>query len=97
MKILNKKILDSFVSKHSDVRIALERFTNIIEEADWKSHSDLKRDFPSADYVCNKRYVFNIKGNKYRIVVLIIFISDLLIVKYIGKHSDYDLIDCSKI
>lgn len=97
MKILNKKILDSFASKHSDVRIALERFINIIEEADWKSHSDVKRDFPSADYVCNQRYVFNIKGNKYRIVVLIIFISDLLIVKYIGKHSDYDLIDCSKI
>jgi mRNA interferase HigB len=97
MRIQNKPLIDNFALKHSDATEALERWAIIIEDASWQSHSDLKLDFPSADYVGNRRYVFNIKGNRYRVVAIVVFMSGLLIVRFIGKHSDYDKIDCSII
>lgn len=97
MKILNKPLIDTFAEKHPDAITPLERWAIIVEDACWQTHNDLKRDFPSADYVGNQRYVFNIKGNDYRLVAVIIFISGLITVRFIGKHSDYDKIDCSTI
>ena len=83
--------------KHSDAKTALQRWVDIVEEADWHSHSDIKSDFPSADFVGNGRYVFNIKGNNYRLVVVVIFVADLLTVRFIGTHSEYNKIDSSTI
>lgn len=97
MKILNKPQLESFAIKHVDSTTAIERWTIGVEDANWKSHNDLKKDFPSSDYVGNQRYVFNIKGNKYRLVVVILFIAGLVTIRFVGKHSDYEKIDCSKI
>ncbi len=97
MIILNKKLLDEFAYKHADIRSALQKWIDIIEEAQWISHIDLKEDFPSADYVGNERYVFNIKGNKYRIVVIIIFIANLINIRFLGTHAEYDKIQCGLI
>ncbi len=89
MKIRKREILDEFAVKHADIRSALQRWVSIVEEADWKSHNDLKIDFPSADYVNNEKYVFNIRGNKYRLVVVVIFIAGLLSVEFVGTHAEY--------
>ena len=62
-----------------------------------KKQADIKNDFNSVDYVGNNRYVFNIKGNKYRLVVIIIFISKKVYIRFIGTHSEYDKIDCKNI
>jgi mRNA interferase HigB len=97
MKILNKPLLNNFALKHVDSTRALERWTNVVEDASWKTHNDVKKEFPSSDYVGNQRYVFNIKGNKYRLVVVILFTANLITIRFIGKHSDYEKIDCSKI
>jgi mRNA interferase HigB len=97
MKILNKPLIDSFARKHIDCTLALERWVTFVEDTSWKSHNDLKRDFPSADYVGNHRYVFNIKGNRYRLAAVVIFLSELVVIRFIGKHSDYERIDCTKI
>ena len=97
MKIQNKALLDNFTEKHADVRNALQRWVEDIEDAEWKSHNELKFAFPSADYVGNQRYVFNIKGNKYRIVVVVIFIAGLLTIRFIGTHAEYDKILCNTI
>jgi len=97
MKIWDKEIIDEFAEKHADANNALQRWVDIIEEAEWKSHAELKANFPSADYVGNNRYVFNIRGNNYRLVVAVVFIAGMLKVRFVGTHAEYDKIDCKTI
>lgn len=97
MKIGNKQKIDEFVGKHADAKNALQRWVDIVEEAQWRSHPDLKADFPSADYVNNGRYVFNIRGNNYRLVVIVLFVNSYLSIRFLGTHAEYDKIDCSTI
>ena len=97
MKILNKELLDKYIHRYADIESALQRWIDIVEEANWKSHVDLKCDFPSADYVGKERYVFNIRGNNYRMVVVVVFIAGSLTIRFIGTHKEYDKIDCLTI
>ena len=62
-----------------------------------KSLGEIKTDFPSVDYVGNQRYVFNIKGNKYRLVVVVKFIMGYVFIRFVGTHNEYDKMDCSNI
>ena len=57
----------------------------------------IKKDFPSVDYVGNQRYVFNIKGNNYRLVFVIKFVPQFVFIRFVGTHAEYDKIDCSTI
>ena len=61
------------------------------------NHADLKQMFPSADYVKNGRYVFNIGGNNYRIVAVVFFIGGVMNIRFVGTHAEYDKIDSSTI
>ena len=97
MIIRKRELIDSFVTKHADAQKALQRWIDIVEEAEWQSHADIKLSFPSVDYVGNGRYVFNIKGNNYRLVTVIVFIAGLLTIRFIGTHAEYDKIDSSTI
>jgi mRNA interferase HigB len=75
----------------------LNNWIERVESAKWSNHNELKTDFPSADYVSNNRYVFNIKGNNYRIIVLVVFFAGELNVRFAGTHAEYDKIDAKKI
>ena len=97
MIIANKEPLNAFVQKHASAANPLNKWLNDVSEAKWKSHADLKQTFPSADYVKNGRYVFNIAGNNYRLVAVVIFIGGVMNLRYIGTHAEYDKIDCSTI
>lgn len=92
MKISNKDLLDAFTIKHSNTINAVNKWIDIVENSDFNNHNELKAIFPSADYVGNSRYVFNIKGNKYRFVVLLIFISGTMQIRFCGTHAEYDKI-----
>lgn len=93
MKIVNSELLNEFVRKHADARNAVEKWVAAIEEAEWKSHNDLKQDFLSADYVGNSRYVFNIRGNNYRIIAVVVFFAGRMVIRFVGTHQEYDKID----
>ena len=97
MKIWDKKLLDKYVIKHVNIRDALQYWINFVEEAEWKSHNDLKLDFPSADYVGKKRYVFNIQGNNHRLVAIVIFVEGYLKIRFVGTHAEYNKIDCKTV
>jgi mRNA interferase HigB len=92
MKILFPERINDFLKQHSDCKNALAKWCTIIRNAQWKHHSDLKTDFPSADYVGNSRYVFNIKGNNYRTVVVVVFFAGTVAIRFIGSHKEYDKI-----
>lgn len=96
--ISHRKLRDFYESKgREDSKIALERWYQIAEEAEWKNFSDIRVDFPNADYVGNQHYVFNIKGNNYRLIVIIKFTINRIFIRFVGTHKEYDKIDCSNI
>ena len=64
---------------------------------DSRNLSDIKADFLSTDYVGNQHYVFNIRGNNYRLVVVVKFTVGYIFVRWVGTHKEYDKIDCSTI
>lgn len=92
MNIIYPERIEEFAESHPDAKPALERWCTILKAAKWKHHADLKQDFPSADYVGNNRYVFNIKGNNYRTVVMIVFFAGTAAIRFIGTHREYDKI-----
>lgn len=96
--ISHRKLRDFYESKGREYsKIALERWYQIAEEAEWKNFSDIRVDFPNADYVGNQHYVFNIKGNNYRLIVVIKFTINRIFIRFVGTHKEYDKIDCSNI
>ena len=82
---------------HGDSQAALERWYDIAENAEWKNLADIKADFPATDYVGNQHYVFNIRGNKYRLIVVVKFTIGHVFIRFVGTHSEYDKIDASTI
>lgn len=99
MRIVSHRKLREFyeVYGHDDARVALERWYHITEQAQWKILSDIKQDFPATDYVGNQHYVFNIRGNRYRLVVVIKFTIGYMFIRFVGTHQEYDKINCSMI
>ena len=97
MFIRNKELLNKYAVKHSGIRNALQQWIDFVEETEWKSHNQLKLDFSSADYIGNERYVFNIQGNNYRLVVVVLFNIGYLNVRFIGTHAEYDIINCKTV
>jgi mRNA interferase HigB len=100
MRIVSHKKLRDFYKTtvgREDSRVALERWYDIVEKAEWKNLTDIKADFSSVDYVGNQRYIFNIKGNKYRLVVVIKFSIGYIYIRFVGTHEESVKIDCSTI
>ena len=99
MRIVSHRKLKEFYETlgHEDSRVALERWYDIAKKAEWRNLSDIKVVFHSTDYIGNQHYIFNIKGNKYRIVVVIKFIMGYIYIRFIGTHEEYNKIDCSTI
>lgn len=93
MHVISRTRLIDFWIKHPDSEIPLKVWFKKVKQARWKGKNELKKDFPSADYVGNDRVVFDIKGNKYRIVVLVFFSGQKMFIRFVGTHSEYDKID----
>lgn len=97
MRVIAISTLRGFWTKHPDSEQALREWYVKTERAEWKSLNDLRNDFHSADYVKNQRYVFNIKGNDYRLVAAVKFTPKLVYIRFIGTHNEYDKIDAATI
>lgn len=99
MRVITFKKLREFYEQpgHEDSKIALNAWRLHVKQAHWKSLADVKASYPSADYVGNQRFVFNIRGNNYRLVVVIKFTLGWVYVRFVGTHEEYDKIDCKTI
>ena len=97
MRVITRTTLITFYEKDADARSALEEWYEKTKNADWTCFADVKKTFNSVDNVGNQRYVFNIRGNKYRLVAIIVFQVKQVYIRYIGKHDEYNKIDCRNI
>ena len=97
MVIISKALIRDFALKHANSDTAFDDWYELTTNADWKNFNEMKKTFNSVDAVGNDRYVFNIKGNSYRLIALIIFKVRTVFILFIGTHSEYDKIDASTI
>jgi mRNA interferase HigB len=97
MRIFTEQRLKEYAEKHPEVRVALQDWVSTVKKSNWTCFADIKRTCNSVDYIGNQRYVFNIKGNNYRLVVVIKFTIRFVYIRFIGTHKEYDKIDCSTI
>lgn len=97
MRIITEEPLKSFIATHPDAKVSLQEWVKIVKNASWENFADIKKSFNSVDSVGNQHYVFNIKGNHYRLVVVIKFTIKWVYIRFIGTHAEYDKIDCSVI
>lgn len=97
MVIISKAILVEFGIKYANAIAPLNKWYEKTKKADWKSFSEMKKTFNSVDSVGNDRYVFNIKGNSYRLVAMTFFDIRTIFIRFIGTHSQYDKIDCALV
>lgn len=97
MVIISKSTLLEFGIMHTDSIEPLNRWYGKAKKSNWKNFSEMKNTFNSVDAVGNDRYVFNIKGNSYRLVVIIFFDIRTIYIRFIGTHKEYDKIDCSLV
>ena len=97
MRIIAISTLRNFWATHPNSEQALKEWYVKTERANWNSLNDIRKDFNSVDYVKNQRYVFNIKGNDYRLIAAIKFTPSLVYIRFVGTHSEYDKIDASTI
>ena len=96
MRIVSKTAFVPFCLKHGDGAKAINEWYDKTKAAKWQSLKDIKNTFNSVDYVGGDRYVFNIKGNKYRLITMIFFKKQTVYIRFIGTHGEYDAInDCS--
>ncbi|TXT29686.1 MAG: hypothetical protein FD136_1805 [Chitinophagaceae bacterium] len=95
--MIAKKILRDFWGKYPDCEQQLKSWYNEADTSIWKSPNDIKIDYPSASILENNRVVFNIKGNKYRLIIKLNYHYQMVWIRFIGTHAQYDKIDASKI
>ena len=89
MHVISRKLLRDFWSRQPDSQAPLSRWFKIVEKSEFENLAQLKLAFPSADKV-DDLVVFNIGGNKYRLIASIHFNRQKLYVRYILTHREYD-------
>jgi len=89
MKLISNKALRDFAAEHADAEAPLQAFRQLIEKGSDANFAALRAAFRGVDKV-GERFVFNIGGNKYRLIAAIAFAPQLLWVKAVLTHADYD-------
>lgn len=89
MNVISRKTINQFTKKYSDSKVALDTWYSEATHAVWITPSDIKKRYASASFLKKNYIVFNIKGNKYRIVVRIFYEIRQIRIKWIGTHAEY--------
>jgi mRNA interferase HigB len=98
LRIFNRATLVAFWTKHKDAEGPLRLWFSIVDRANWTGPSELRAAFRTADFLANNRVIFDIKGNRYRIVTQIKYAPLCLVyIRFIGTHAEYAEIDAQKV
>jgi mRNA interferase HigB len=97
VRIIARRALREFWEEHADAESSLRAWYHDVRKADWRSPADVKRLYAHASIVGDDRVVFNIGGNKYRLVVAVNYRYHVCYVRFIGSHKAYDRIDVATV
>ena len=97
MRIISRRTLREFWERHPDARQALQAWYADAKRAVWKRLADIKEVYRNASIIAHNRVVFNIKGNRYRLVVAVNYEYGMVYIRFVGTHEEYDRIDAATI
>jgi mRNA interferase HigB len=99
MRVISKKTLKDFYEQNQyiDSKESLEAWHKEVLKADWENPNQIKEQYRQASVVGNNRVVFNIHGNKYRLIVKINYTAKVVYIRFVGTHKQYDKIDATEI
>lgn len=90
MRVIAKRTLREFWNDHPDAEEFLKAWYFEVNDANWRDPSDIKARYGSASILKGNRVVFNICGNKYRLVARINYQAAIVFIRFIGTHKEYD-------
>jgi mRNA interferase HigB len=94
MQIIAKRRLREFWGRHSRSEVPLKAWFTLVQAADWSSPQDVKNDFGrTVDFISDNRVIFDIGGNKYRLIVHVAYRFKRVLIKFVGTHEEYDQIN----
>ena len=97
MRIISRRTLREFWEQHPDARLPLQTWFHDVARASWSSPADIKAVYRNISFVANNRVVFNIKGNRYRLVVIVVYQHGVVYIRFVGTHAAYDQVDATSI
>ena len=97
MRVIALKTLRDFWEQYPEVEQALRAWHHDARCADWKTPSDIKAIYRNASIIGKNRVVFNIKGNRYRLVVVVVYQHEVVYIRFVGTHAEYDQTDATII
>jgi mRNA interferase HigB len=97
MRIIALKTLREFWARHPGAEQPLRAWHDEVLRAQWRTPADIKAHFSSVSILKGRRVVFNIKGNDYRLVVALAYNTELVFIKFVGTHAEYDRIDAETV
>jgi mRNA interferase HigB len=97
MKIVSLKILKDFWERYPETEHHLKAWVDEVKHASWQQPADIKAKYRNASILKNRRIVFNIKGNEFRLIVAVAYRFSAVYIKFIGTHRQYDAIDAQTI
>lgn len=97
MRVIAKRTLREYWEQHPDCEQQLLAWYREASKADWESPNEIKDQYASASILKNSRVVFNIHGNKYRLIVEINYPRKWVFILFVGTHKEYDKIDANTI
>ena len=89
MQLLGLIKLDNYRREHANVRGALDAWQLEVERSHWSGPQDVKNRYPSASILSDNKVIFNIKGNKYRVVVKAKYEKGIVLIEWVGTHAEY--------
>ena len=97
MRIVARAVLKRFWEKHQDPEQPLRAWFSEAKRATWQGPNEIKQQYKSASVVGGRRVVFDIAGNKYRLIASINYETQIVYIRFIGTHRQYDKIDAENI
>jgi mRNA interferase HigB len=97
MRVIAISTLRQFWETHPAAEQPIKAWVDEANQANWAQPADIKTQYRSASVLKNRRVVFNIKGNDYRLIVAIAYRLGIVYVKFIGTHAEYDKINAETV
>lgn len=97
MRIISRRVLKDFAANHPDAESALCAWVFEAKSANWRSPADVKAKYKNASIIADNRVVFNICGNKYRLIVKFNYSALIGYIRFLGTHAEYDKVNSERI
>lgn len=98
MRVIKRRVLLDFGETHPQARVPLEHWYQLVKAGEWQNNVDVKRVFgTSVDFVAHNRVVFGIKGNDYRLIAEINYRRQIVFMRFLGTHAEYDKVDADTV